>query len=989
MALLGTSPTVRALDPERPLTQALLRIWQVPQGLPRAAILSISQTSDGYLWLGTQTGLYRFDGSRFVETTGGVEGLLANRWIQALCADGEGYLWVGTDDNGLFRLQGGVASRVEAERLSQCVHCLLVDRHGELWVGTDDGLGRLGKQGLTVYRTAAGLPLSDIRALSQGPDGTVWIATEGRHLFHWNGSIFETVELQSLPAKATITAIQAGQKDSIWVGSTAGLVHRTIDAERRLTTEDGLGSDLIHCLAPAASGGLWVGSKDGLCRILGDRIEPFQTREGLSQSTVYALCEDHEGSLWVGTKHGLNQFVDRRVLLPFTTSEGLPSNDTGPILQDQANNIWVGTLGSGLARFDGREFSHVATTGDGLPSDRILSLAAGQPSELWVGTDQGLCLQRSGQIVERFTAEHGLPSDVVEALCRDHAGNLWVGTASGLVRREAAEFVAVDASETVQGRRIVALIEDGSHHIVASVAGVGLCRIEDARLIPWSTGLDTTSNVTAFHLDEQRRLWLAIQGQGLGMIAGDRTFQFGVKDGLFDDDIFGITTDEKQQLWMACSRGIFATPLVDLQAFAEGRLSHLTCTPFSPTDALRTIECQQNVQPAICRMQDGRVWFSTIRGVIVIDPDRSVRNLPTPSVLVENVRVNGRDIDPAQVRQLAPGESNLNFHYTALSFTSPTRITFRYRLEGFDPDWIEAGARREAFYTNLPPGDYRFRVKARNADGSWSEAKRPIAFTLQPHFYQSQWFLPALAAVVLGLGWLAYRLRIEQVKGRLQVVLAERSRIARELHDTLLQGFSGVTMQLQALSARLKGSAELDTLQEIIRDAGGCLREARRSVAGLRNRTEPETGLSAAISQAARQLIETSDVKLRLRLASTSNRVHPDVEYNLVRIVQEAIANTLKHAGASHIEVAMQSGKEAIEIVVRDDGAGFDVAEHIDRPRAGHYGVIGMRERAAQLGAELHWQSALRHGTTVTMRLPLALANRPPLKAHKPGVEVA
>jgi signal transduction histidine kinase len=370
-------------------------------------------------------------------------------------------------------------------------------------------------------------------------------------------------------------------------------------------------------------------------------------------------------------------------------------------------------------------------------------------------------------------------------------------------------------------------------------------------------------------------------------------------------------------------------------------------------------------------MQDGRVWFSTIRGFMMIDPERATRPLPRAPVVIEEMRVNGQETDPHRVKQLQPGQNNLEFHYTALSFVSPSRIRFYYRLEGFDKDWIDAGKRREAFYTNLRPGSYRFFVKATNADGSSNEAVEPIAFVLQPYYYQRQWFWPLVVAGFVGLSGLGYRLRIRQVKDRLEAVLAERSRIARELHDTLIQGFSGVTMQMQALAARLQKSPERETLTDIIHDAGGCLSEARRSVAGLRNPEAQETGLAAAIAQTARQLTETADIRLRLRLEPVAAAIDSDVEYNLLRIVQEAIANAIKHAAPSVVEVALRRDGLRLKITIRDDGVGFDAEETLEHVRPGHYGLVGMRERAVQIGAEASWQSAPKQGTTVVLTLPL------------------
>ncbi|WP_254508023.1 sensor histidine kinase [Anatilimnocola floriformis] len=973
LLVLGTvffSTAAHGLDPQRPLSQALLRIWQTPQGLPRVVIYSIFQTKDGYLWLGTQAGLFRFDGVRFVPMFADHE-QLAKCWIRDLCEDNDQNLWIATEDAGLIRWRAGrVTSFGQAEGLpSNHVRCLQVDRRGDLWIGTDRGLACLrdGKVAAVNQENLRSLP---IHALDEAADGTLWIATAGPAVWTSNGTAFTKQSFKALPAESTINAIHAGPGDTVWLGTSAGLLRRSGETERLFTVAGGLGSDEVLCLATAREAGLWIGTKDGYCRVQGDRLESFQSRDGLSQSTALALCEDHEGSLWVGTKYGLNQFVDRRTLLPFTTSEGLPSNDTGPVLQTEQGDIWVGTLDAGLAKFAGREFALAATLQAELPSQRILSLA-GDAGDLWIGTDAGLCREHAGQIVEQFTTAEGLPANKILALCRDQAGALWIGTSGGIVKLHAGKLVKPPGLDMT--RPIQALVAHPGGYLIAAVEGGELYRIADGEVTLFDEQLTGWRDVVAFHVDAQRHLWVAFRDGGLGLIDGDKHFRFRAKDGLYDDDIVGIASDDRGRLWVACSRGIFSVLAEELQQFSAGRISQINCTPFSPTDASRTIECRRGVQPAVWKMEDGRIWFSTIRGILVVDPQRSTRTLPPPSVVIEEINVNGQSTSAKQLATLPPGRTNFDFHYTALSFASPTRITFRYQLAGFDADWINAGSRREAFYTNLAPGSYRFRVLALNSDGVETEST-PLEFTVRPHFYETWAFLLCVVFAIVAAAWIAFRLRMQRVKERLQVVLGERNRIARELHDTLIQGFSGVTMQMQALAARLKKPDDLATLSEIISDAGNCLSEARRSVAGLRNPENAESGLTAAITQSARQLTEGSDLRLQLQLGPLAGKFNPDVEYNVLRIVQEAISNTIKHAQASAVEVRLKSNAHEVAITVHDDGQGFDVARHLEQAQPGHYGLIGMRERASQIGATVQWRSQPRQGTTVLLSLPLSSA---------------
>jgi signal transduction histidine kinase len=367
-------------------------------------------------------------------------------------------------------------------------------------------------------------------------------------------------------------------------------------------------------------------------------------------------------------------------------------------------------------------------------------------------------------------------------------------------------------------------------------------------------------------------------------------------------------------------------------------------------------------------MHDGKVWFSTIHGAIMIDTAHLERKFPPVPIVVDDVVVDGTPRRAAELAQLPPGQANVEFRYTALTFLAPARMPFRYRLEGFDRDWVDAGTRREAFYTNLPPGSYRFRVKAQNIDNLWSEIATPVAFTLPPHFYQHTWFVPLCVAVLLWGGWVAYRQRVSRIRQRLDAVLTERSRIARELHDTLMQGFSGITMEMQALSARLPDIPERTELNGIIGDAGTCLREARQSIAGLRSPRDSSSGLAASIEQHARQMTEAKNVRLKLKLDGSVTGLAPGVEYNLLRIAQEAVTNSVKHSGARTIEVGLESLPQALRLSVKDDGSGLNHGNGNGQP--GHYGLIGMRERAAQIGAAITFASEDGRGTVVSVLLP-------------------
>jgi signal transduction histidine kinase len=373
------------------------------------------------------------------------------------------------------------------------------------------------------------------------------------------------------------------------------------------------------------------------------------------------------------------------------------------------------------------------------------------------------------------------------------------------------------------------------------------------------------------------------------------------------------------------------------------------------------------VSPATWRAPDGRLWFSTIQGALVLSPQERKREASPPPVLIERVIVNGKPDEPYRGGRFGPGRENLEFQYTALSFLEPNRTTFRYLLEGFDNGWTDAGTRRQAFYTNLPPGAYRFRVMA-CSDGLCNEARNSNPVILVPYFYARPWFL-LLCAGLTGLAtWKVYQMRAQRWQEELALIVGERNRIARELHDTLIQGFSGITMQMQALAARLRSAEERATLKDIIVDAGNCLRETRRSVEGLRNRGGD--GLASAIRGFAQPIAQERGIRLKLKLETSPHDLSAEAQYNLLRIAQEAITNAIKHSGARSIEIALGYSRNNLRLSVKDDGSGMDLDKD-GGARSGHYGLIGMRERATDLGADLQVSSQPGKGTTVSVSMPL------------------
>ncbi|MBV9085189.1 MAG: hypothetical protein JOZ62_21140 [Acidobacteriaceae bacterium] len=912
--LTALVPPASALDPSKALTQYAHRIWGQEEGLFQPTIYSILQTRDGFLWLGTQDSLIRFDGIHFREIDRRGQALFHGNLVHSLLEDRAGNLWVGSIGNGVARMgQDGSFTRygVSDGFPSDNAFCLASDSQNALWVCTDKGLARSLRNRVQVFTTADGLPGNRIRAACEATDRTLWVAGFDFPLARSNGTRFEAYSGPGILPRDTVTVLQCPNDGSVWVGKDSGVTRIQGTHTRMFTVADGLPDNSVSALALAPDGAVWIGTEDGITRYRNGEISVYRTRDGLSHSLVLSLYTDREGSLWAGTKDGLDQFTDPKVT-PYTMAQGLSSNEAGPVIEDTQGRLWIGTLDSGLNLSDGRTFRKI-TTADGLTSNRIVSLEVDRHGDVWAGTSNGLNRLRNGKVISTYRERSGLSGSPV----RDKFG---------------------------------------------SYPLTGVSRPVDCGYVD----------------SEHDSVWMGTLGSGLLRWHNGALAHIHVKDGLYDNRIYAILRDGHSNFWMASSKGIFRVGMRELEDFADGKRKSVTSIPFT-TGQLR-FECRSGVQPGACRTHDGRLWFSTTSGLVVVDPDHLAAGDVPPPVSITALLADGRRVETGQALRLKPSERNLDIRYAGLSFVSPEKVTFRYILEGYEKAWTDAGTRREAFFTNLPPGNFRFKVIARNADGLWSREAAAIDFSVEPLFYQQLWFWPAVAVLISLTIAAGYRRRVVRLKQQFDAVLAERSRIARELHDTLLQGLSGITMQLQALWARLPASREKETLRDIIGDAGRCSTEARQSLWGLRTRDPNSLSFSEKLDRLSREGVMNTPASLRLRLEFVSLAGLPELEYQLLRIAQESISNAVKYAAATTITIELSKSSRELNLSVQDDGEGFETGVHYEQH--GHFGLLGIKERARNIHAVLELSSS-PHGTLVRVRVPLSsAAAREPRMQH-------
>jgi ligand-binding sensor domain-containing protein/signal transduction histidine kinase/CheY-like chemotaxis protein/HPt (histidine-containing phosphotransfer) domain-containing protein len=770
---LALPPPVRGLAAGENHPPYRLESWQNEQGLPQNTVASIAQTPDGYLWLATQEGLVRFDGVRFqIFLASNAPGLASNS-IFRLVAAGDGTLWIGTDGGGLGRLRSRkFTSLTQRDGLPQDnVEALLADGVGGLWIGTTRGLALLRRDGSLAAVPVGGLPASAVSALCQDRAGNLWIGTADAGVYRLAAGRAEPLTRRQGLSDDRVQALHADRDGSLWIATNQGLNHLRNGRLTVYTTREGLPSDAVNALLEDRDGNLWIGTRRGLSRLRDGRlvatgVPPFD-------DDVRALFEDREGSLWIGTGNAGLLRLKNVAFSSLAPDSPLPGRLTWSVFEDRDESLWIGT-GTGLYHLAGGATT-VYTRDQGLPDDVVRCVLRDREGNLWAGTHSGLAILRGGRFVG-VSGEQGLPQAAAFVLYEDPGGRLWVGTPKGLYRREGGRFTGFTTADGLPNDRIFAVHQDRGGTLWVGGHG-GLARLRGTRFEPLHEGALDSADIFAFHEDRDGDLWIGTNS-GLHRLSHGTVFVFTARQGLFDDTAFQILEDSQGYLWMSCNRGIFRVRKSDLLAFAAGRLAAIPSLSYGVADGMKSVEgCGAN-QPAACRTRDGRFLFPNLRGVVAFRPEQVPFNALPPPVVIEDFLVDNRTEARAGLLRLDPDSKTVEIHFTAPSLVAPEKVRFRYRLDGLDREWMDAGTRRIAYYNNLLPGAYTFRVTASNNDGVWSPAGAALSFRVEPHLYQTPWFAVLCAVLLAALAAGAWRLRVHSLRKRereLLVLVEERT----------------------------------------------------------------------------------------------------------------------------------------------------------------------------------------------------------------------
>jgi signal transduction histidine kinase len=773
--LLAEHPAA-ALEPGKRLSQYGLDVWQVEQGLPQNTVQALLRGRDGYLWIGTQEGLVRFDGARFTTYDRRNTPALKHNSIIALAEGPDGTIWAGTNGGGILlrHRDGTFASIGTAEGLrSLIVWTIVVDGAGDAWVGGDgNGVQRLsGGRAVQQVSVAEGLPVDQVRVAALDRDGALWVGTTGGGLAVVRGGRVEAVWGAEALGSGLVRGVAPDAHGGVWVAASGGgLTYLKDGVVRRYREAEGFASDQATAVHVDEAGTLWFGTWGaGVGRIRDGVVERIGTEAGLSNDQVWAVTTDEEGSLWIGTwVGGLNRLRDGR-FLTYTTREGLTSDNVRALARGHDGSVWIATAGGGLNRLkDGHVTAYREK--DGLPSDHVSALLQDRRGTLWVGTNLGGAARFSNGRFSPLGREQGLPHHDVRAFLEDREGNVWIATIGGGLTRVAPDGslrVFTVARDGLPADRILALAEGPDGAIWMASPATGVLRLSGGRFDAFTTkdGL-SSARVIALHVDSDGTAWAGTSGGGLNRIRAGRVSPVTTREGLWDDLVQVILDDGKGSFWMSCNKGVFRVARSELEAVADGRVATLRSVSFGPSDGMRSGSAAGGQQPAGFVAPDGRIWFPTYRGVAVLDPSRLGQLVRAPRVAIEEVLVDGRPVETAGAVLLPAGAERLEIHFTALTLAATDRVRFRVRLDGLDREPVDVGARRVAYYTNLPSGSYVFRVAAADVRGEWGARETTLIFRKRPRVRETWWFWSAAVLLGVGAAWGVVRWRVAALSAR-------------------------------------------------------------------------------------------------------------------------------------------------------------------------------------------------------------------------------
>jgi ligand-binding sensor domain-containing protein/signal transduction histidine kinase len=1004
IATLCLACPAHAIEPHRTIAQYIRERWSADRGFNGGAVTALAQTPDGYLWIGTDKGLLRFDGSSFRAFERASPTNIHIGPVQALMVDAQGYLWIVLQSTQILRYFDGkfepghdeaefaitsVASRRDGTVLLSSLALGALEYHANKYqaltsqdqsnatpsgtaITADNMSSRLSSAtGVATHRFAE--PNSAVISMAETTDGTVWLGTRDRGLFSISqGTVLPSGQKLPSPKVNCLLALNQGE---LWIGTDSGLERLegtgSAPAEVPLT----LRHTPILSMLRDRDQNVWVGTAAGLVRVNTRGVSVDNDAAPVNEP-VTALFEDHEGNLWVGGTHGIQCLRDS-AFLTYSVA-GLHSESSGAIYVDPGDRVWYAPIEGGLYWMQGEKGGSV--TNDLLHQDVIYSIA-GNKDELWVGRQQGGLsrLRSTGAsfATKTYTEADGLAQNSVYTVHQNPDGTVWAGTVSaGISRLKDGQFATYTVADGL-GANSVTSIEDGPNGAMWFGTSGGLTKLENGAWRNYTVhdGLPA-NNVTSLLRDATGILWIGTTS-GLAFLSSGHISAAGAQREPLREPILGLADDPIGFLWVATSSHVLR---IRREALLQGHLLDTDLHEYGLADGLRGTEGVKRDR-SVVKDSQGNIWFSLNFGLSVVHPSRA-NTEPSPAIAhVETVSINGNPVSLQGPIRVPSTQRRIVIDYSALSLTAAGQLRFRYRLDGFDHGWSEPVITRQAVYTNLGPGSYRFRVAASTGSDLWRGSEASIPFKIEPAFWQAWWFQLSCLLSLLLLFWLIYRLRLHQMSRQLDMRVEERTnertRIARELHDSLLQGFQGLVLHLQAAQHMLPAHPEdAKRALEMALDQGDqALADARSAVEDLRAPTVIADDLGQALAAAGKELgAHDHAVQFRAIVEGKPRNLDPLLRDEIYRFAREALRNAFNHARAHNIEVEITYGDLRFLLRIRDDGVGIALNVLGQGSRPGHWGLPGMRERAQSLGGQMEVWSESGAGTEIQLTIPASIA---------------
>lgn len=939
------------------------KLWQTQDGLPEQTVQAFAQTADRYLWIGTTGGLLRFDGARFSVFDHENTPELKENSVFALMASRDGSLWIGTEGGGLVRYRAG-KFRVYGLRdgLSDgFVRALYEDRKGTIWVGTDNGLLRSSGDKFERVDGADGVPAIAVHAIAEDHSGGLWVG--GSRLLRFDGVAMREYHLQGGTSQNRVKSILETQDHSVWVGTVSGLHRLRPSAAQFERVKDIKGT--VRVLRQTSDGEMWIGMiGQGIRFKTGDKLTAMTAPDSLPSNTVLNIFEDDEQNLWIGTQAGVLRLTKTPVrIVPLPHSE---DSDFGTIYQDRDGTLWVVSTDVFRLR-NGVAEPYVFP---GLGHIPVRNVYRDRGGALWVGTDGDGVVRLEDKRIMRLTVKDGLVNNFVRALLQSRDGSMWIATDEGVSRWTPHGFTNYQMRDGLSYFSTRALLEDRNGDMWIGTDR-GLNHLHAGGFVHDAvTEALSQEKVWAIHEDSDGGLWFGTRSDGLYRWKRNKLTHFTTDQGLASNSIYGILEDQQGSFWISGPNGISLLNRHELDLAAESPAQHLSLTLYEVADEVETTQIYGGRQPSGCLGTQGDVWFPSNKGPIHI-----LRNVvspsPLPPVVINEVLVDGRSATGNGTLVMAPRSSRLEVSYAPILLHSQNGVRFRYKLERFDENWTDASSRRVASYTNLPAGRYTFRVAAFEVNNPQAVSEASLDIVQKPQFYQTIWFVGCCVVLVLAAIVAIYRFRLWQIKMRFEAVLDERSRLAREMHDTVIQGCASVSALLEALSSLSRPDDRLkqDLLEHARTQVRTTIDEARQTVWNLRQQKPSEDMLGSALQRMAEQICKDSGIPIAFESMGKPFVLNEFATHELMMIAREAVYNAVLHGKPAKIELNVCFAKSDLTLEVRDDGAGFDTALTLPR-QARHYGLVGMKERVQAVGGRFHLESTLGKGTHVRIQIP-------------------